>query len=102
MNDLLLIILGMTVVTYGPRVMPFLFLSSRKIPPRLDNFLKSIPVAALGALIIPGAFQATPEMPMAAVAGIAFTAIYGLYKGGIIVPVLGSVTVTYFVLLAGA
>jgi hypothetical protein len=30
--------------------------------------------------------------------GIGFTAVYGFFKGGIIVPVLGSVGVTYLAL----
>ena len=100
MNNLIPTILGMAAVTYIPRLMPFLFLGGREIPARLDAFLKCIPLAALGALIIPGAFQATPEMPAAAMAGMGFTAVYGLFRGGIIVPVLGSVAVTCLVLLA--
>ena len=102
MNNLLLIILGMAAVTYGPRLMPFLFLSSKTISPPPECILKAIPVAALGALIVPGVFQATPEVPFAAVVGMGFTILYGLYRGGIIIPVLGSVAVTYFFLLASA
>ena len=67
---------------------------------RLDAFLKCIPLAALGALIIPGAFQATPELPAAGLAGMAFTAAYGLLRGGIIGPVVGSVIVTSLVFFA--
>jgi branched-subunit amino acid transport protein len=102
MNNLIPLILGMAVVTYGPRLMPFLLLSNKKIPGRINAFLKCIPVAAIGALIIPGVFSATPDMPVAAIIGMAFTAIFGLWKGGIIIPVLGSVAVTYLVLLSGA
>jgi len=64
-------------------------------------FLKCIPVAAIGALIIPSGFQATPDTPLAAVCGMLFTLAYGLWRGGIIVPVLGAVLVTYLVILAG-
>jgi len=100
MKTLIPTILGMAAVTYIPRLMPFLFLGNKAIPERLDAFLKCIPLAALGALIVPGMFQATPDLPAAAVAGMGFTVFYGLYKGGIIVPVLGSVAVTCLVLLA--
>ena len=99
MNNLIPVILGMAAVTYGPRLVPFLLLTSKEIPKRLDAFLKCIPVAAIGALIIPGVFSVTPDMPLAALSGMAFTMIYGLWKGGIIIPVLGSVAVTYLVLL---
>ncbi len=102
MNSVILIILGMAAVTYGPRLIPFLILSDRQVPKRVDAFLKCIPVAAIGALIIPGVFSATPDVPAAAIAGMTFTLIFGLWKGGIIVPVLGSVAVTYLVLLTAA
>lgn len=97
-NNLIPLILGMAAVTYGPRLLPFLFISNTQIPRRVDAFLKCIPVAAIGALIIPGVITATPDMPAAALLGLLFTAVYGLFKGGIIVPVLGSVGVTYLVL----
>lgn len=101
MNQIILIILGMAAVTYGPRLAPFLLLKNRTIPPRLDAFLKCIPVAAIGALIIPGVFTATPQMPAASLAGIVFTLVVGWWRGGIIVPVIGSVVMTYLMLSFG-
>ena len=97
-NNIFLLILGMAAVTYIPRLLPFLVLSNQQIPERLNAFLKCIPAAAIGALIIPGALSATPDMPLASVAGMIFTLILGMWKGGIIVPVLGSIFVTYLVL----
>jgi branched-subunit amino acid transport protein len=97
MDNLLIIIFSMAAVTYIPRLIPFLVLTNKKIPVRIDAFLKCIPVAAIGALIIPGVFTATPDMPIAGIAGITFTLVIGLWKGGIIIPVLGSVVVTYLV-----
>ncbi len=94
-HNLIPLILGMAAVTYGPRLAPFLFFSNMKVPPIVDAFLKAIPMAAIGALIIPGVMTATPDMPMAALAGMGFTLVYGLFRGGIIVPVLGSVAVTW-------
>lgn len=101
MDNIVFIIFGMAAVTYGPRLAPFLLLKNKTIPPRLDAFLKCIPVAAIGALIIPGVFSATPDMPLAALGGILFTLVVGWWRGGIIVPVLGSVVITYFVLALG-
>ena len=92
----------MAAVTYGPRLLPFLFFSGKKPSKRVDAFLKCIPVAAIGALIIPGVFSATPEMPAAAVMGMVFASIFGLWRGGIIIPVLGAVAVTYLVLYISA
>ena len=97
--SLIPLILGMTAVTYLPRLAPFLCFSKLKISPFMGGFLKTIPVAAIGALIIPGAASATPDMPLAAIAGMGFTLVYGLFRGGIIIPVLGSVAVTYLILI---
>lgn len=99
MNDTILIILGMTFVTYFPRLIPFLLMSNTKIHKRINAFLECIPVVAIGALIIPNVFNSIPEMPLAALTGIGFTIFYGFLKGGIIIPVLGSVVITYLVLL---
>ncbi|WP_321416991.1 AzlD domain-containing protein [uncultured Desulfobacter sp.] len=97
-RSLIPLIFGMAAVTYLPRLAPFLFFRNARIPVRLDAFLKCIPVAAIGALILPGVFTATPALPWAGVAGMGFTLVYGLFKGGIIVPVLGSVAVAWLVL----
>jgi len=98
MDNLIPLILGMAAVTYGPRLLPFVFFSNMRVPRVLDAFLKAIPVAAIGALIIPGVMTASPDMPAAAMVGLGFTLAYGLFRGGIIIPVLGSVGVTYLVL----
>ncbi|OGR44871.1 MAG: branched-chain amino acid transporter [Desulfobacula sp. RIFOXYB2_FULL_45_6] len=98
MDSLIPLILGMAAVTYVPRLMPFLMMTNKRIPGRMDAFLKCIPVAAIGALIIPGVFSATPDMPLAAGSGMVFTMIIGLWRGGIIIPVLGSVAVTCLIL----
>lgn len=102
MDSLIPLILGMAAVTYLPRLMPFLIITKIKIPNRVDAFLKCIPVAAIGALIVPSVFSATPDMPIAGIAGIGFALILGLWKGGIIIPVLGSVAATYLVFVAFA
>lgn len=99
MSKELYIILGMMLVTYIPRLVPFLFISKLKLPEKLRKFLLFIPYTALGALIIPGVFTATPEVPYAGLIGVGFAICYSWLKGGIIVPVLGSVFVTFGVLL---
>ena len=58
MSDLLpsgqlLLILGMALVTYIPRAVPLLFLSSRKLNPRFTRWLEMVPPAVLAALLAP-------------------------------------------------
>lgn len=100
MNDKLwLIIVGMMLVTYIPRLIPFLMVSERQLPQKLQQFLEYIPYTALGALVIPGVFNAIPQMPVASIAGIGFAFFYGWYKGGLIIPVLGSILIVFLTLL---
>ena len=49
----LLLILGMALVTYIPRVAPLLLLSSRQLNPHLMRWLEMVPPAVLAALLAP-------------------------------------------------
>lgn len=99
MNKIILIVLGMTFVTYIPRLLPFLIVSSSKLPKKVHRFLKLIPYTALGALIIPGAFTAVPQMPLVGILGVSFAFIYSWLRGGVIVPVFGSVLIVFLILI---
>lgn len=99
MNNQILLILGMMFVTYLPRLILFVMVSGKKLPGKLEKFLSFIPYTALGALIIPGVFSAIPEMPLVSLLGIGFSFVYAWYKGGIIIPVLGSILVSFLMLL---
>ncbi|MCX6091074.1 MAG: AzlD domain-containing protein [Candidatus Atribacteria bacterium] len=97
MNAILLI-LGMMVVTYIPRYLPFLAFSRRQTPRLVKRFLRCIPYAALGALILPGAVTAIPSYPLVAMVGIAAAIICAWIRKEIILTVLISVTVTFLIL----
>lgn len=99
MNNVLPLIFGMMVVTYLPRLIPFFMSGERELPERFNRFLSYIPPTALGALILPGVLEAIPENPMAGVVGIIFAIGYSWYKGGIIVSVIGSIVITYIILV---
>lgn len=48
-----LLIAGMALVTYIPRVIPLLLLSSRELNPLLMRWLEMVPPAVLAALLAP-------------------------------------------------
>lgn len=52
----LLLIGGMALVTYIPRVLPLWFLSSRSLHPSFMRWLEMIPPAVLAALLAPSLF----------------------------------------------
>jgi branched-subunit amino acid transport protein len=51
--DLMLILVGMGGVTFLPRWIPLFFLSGRRLPPIVIEWLELIPVAVLSALLLP-------------------------------------------------
>lgn len=68
--NVILLIVGMMVVTFFPRYLPFVTISKWNLPGFVKKFLRFIPYAALGTLILPGAVMAIPGFPWAAIVGI--------------------------------
>ena len=52
--SMLLLIVGMAIVTYIPRVLPLTVLEGKELPSFLQGVLRNIPFAVLGSLIFPG------------------------------------------------
>ena len=52
-SSVLFIIIGMSVVTQLPRLLPLVVLSKLNLPPLMVRWLKQIPVAVLSALLFP-------------------------------------------------
>jgi branched-subunit amino acid transport protein len=52
-KTIFLTILGMGLVTYLPRLMPVLVLSSRSLPEIVVDWLRYVPPAVLAALLLP-------------------------------------------------
>ncbi len=101
-DSLIFLILGMAAVTYIPRLVPFVFFKNQRLSFRVNAFLHAIPATGIGALIIPDGFFATPDFPLAALAGMGFALVCGWFRGGIILPVLGAVGAACLVLQFGA
>lgn len=96
-----LLILGMMVATYIPRLIPFYMIQDLRLAPRFKRFLELIPFTALGALILPGLLTSVPGQPLAMTLGIIFAATWAWFKGGIMVPVAGAIAIVYAVLSIG-
>ena len=52
-NEYILMVIGMGLVTFIPRWVPFFLLSDRKLPGWLVEWLDLIPAAILSALLLP-------------------------------------------------
>lgn len=99
MKNYILLILGMMLVTYLPRLIPMLALTNFDVPSQVKRFLQYIPYTALGTLIVYGIISETGDMLIATIAGIAAAAICSWIKeDGIILSVLVCIFVGYVIL----
>lgn len=98
MKSYLLLITGMMVVTYLPRLLPLLMMTGRPLPPVLKRFLQYIPYTALSALIIRGIMQSAPDMRLATVVGILAAGICSWLKGSLVLSVLVAIMAAFVVL----
>lgn len=89
---LFVIILGMSIVTYVPRFVPTLFVDHVKMPQWVHHWLRSIPYAAMGALIFPGILQIQKGNMAPGVVGGLVAVLLSLLKVNLIMVLLGSIT----------
>ncbi|WP_332629370.1 AzlD domain-containing protein [Halalkalibacter flavus] len=88
--NMMLIISGMAIVTYIPRMLPLVFLDVERIPSWVQAILRNVPYAALGALIFPGILTINENIWYGVIGGI--TAIIIAYLGAnLIIVVLSSI-----------
>ncbi len=52
-KTILITLLGMSVVTFLPRLLPAWYLRNRNLPPFLVAWLRYVPIAVLSALLLP-------------------------------------------------
>jgi len=97
MSEIIIIILLCAAVNYLLRVTPF-FAKIDNIPRYFKRFLDYMPLAALGALILPGIITSFPENPIAGAAGVIAAAFVAWFAGGMIIPVLASIGITWMVI----
>lgn len=97
-SDTLVVILACGAVNYLLRVIPFIVSIGGALPPYLKRFLDYMPIAALGALIMPGIITSFPDNPAAGIAGAAAAALTAWLAGGLILPVFASIGTTWVIL----
>ena len=63
-QNLALVILSMTLVTYLPRALPLVLLTRRSLPPWLTCWLSYVPVAVISALLAPALLDGGPAISL--------------------------------------
>ncbi|MBP1968956.1 branched-subunit amino acid transport protein [Virgibacillus natechei] len=95
---ILLIIIGMSLATMIPRIIPAFVVDKLQFRDWINRWLNAIPYAALGALIFPGILTVIPERPHIGLIG-GIVAVGLAYIGlNVIVVVIGAI-VTVFLLM---
>lgn len=94
----LTMILGMALVTYLPRLLPF-FIIKGHIKKDLEIFLKIIPYTALGALVIPGVFTAVDHNLSASLVGAIVAVLISWFNKNLVITVLASIVATYLMMI---
>lgn len=93
-TDILLLIAGMTLVTYIPRMLPAVLLEKLHFGPKVEKFLQLIPYTAMAALVFPGVVTLDPtRRPYIGLAGGAAAGLLAWRKLPVIVCVLAAVAV---------
>lgn len=87
------VIVGMLIVTFVPRLVPFLITAARTPPAWLANVLAYVPPAALAALIVPGGLTAAAGSVTASLSALVVAAILTLWRGNITLTLTVSVGV---------
>lgn len=89
-NGVILMIIGMGIVTYIPRMLPFVLFKGKKLPAFIQGVLRNVPYATLGALIFPGILLIQEDVWYGLIGAVA--AFFIAYLGAnVIFVILGSI-----------
>jgi len=90
-----LIIIGMSLVTMVPRIIPAFIVDRLEFRGWLNRWLSSIPFAALGALIFPGILAVKPDQPHIGLVGGLVALVLAYFGLNIIFVVLGAIMTVF-------
>lgn len=93
--NIYLLILGMGIVTYLPRLLPMVLTQGMAFPKWLTEWLGFVPYAVLGALIFPGILQVDAAHPWIGVVGGGFAAGIALIQHNVIFVVVGGIVAVF-------
>lgn len=97
--EIWLLILGMAVVTYIPRMLPAVLVGKMRFGPRMEKFLNLIPYTAMAALIFPGVFTVDTAHPIIGIAGGTVALVLAWKKRPVMVCVLAAIAVDFLLYL---
>ncbi|TJX13284.1 AzlD domain-containing protein [Tissierella creatinini] len=95
MKSYLLLIIGCSLVTYIPRLLPLVFLSNMELSYKRKRFLQFIPYTSLTILIIRGIITAESSMMVATFVGIGLAGIVAYFKSNLVLSVAAAILASF-------
>ncbi|GAA0434147.1 MAG: AzlD domain-containing protein [Bacillota bacterium] len=92
---ILLIIIGMSLVTMLPRMIPAFIVDKLQFRDWVNRWLNAIPYAALGALIFPGIMTVRPDQPHIGLLGGLVAIVLAFLGVNIILVVMAAIATVY-------
>ncbi len=97
--DVIILLIGMSLVTYIPRLLPAVLVGRLRFGPRFEKFLKLIPYTAMAALIFPGILEVDPTHAWIGPVGGAVAALLAWRRCPMMVCVLAAIGVNLVIYL---
>ena len=94
-----MMILGMAVVTYLPRMIPAVLIEKMKFGKKIEKFMKLIPYTAMTALICPGVFTVDAATPWIGIIGGGVAAVLAWFRCPVMVCVLAAIGADFLLYL---
>lgn len=92
-SEILVLIIGMGLVTFIPRLLPSLFIEKMKFPARFEKFLRLIPYTAMAALVFPSVFAVDSGNIWIGIAGGTVAALLAWKRLPVMVSVIAAIAV---------
>lgn len=90
-SEILVLIIGMGLVTFIPRLLPSLFIEKMRFPARFEKFLRLIPYTAMAALVFPSLFAVDSANIWIGIAGGAAAALLAWLRLPVMVSVIAAI-----------
>ena len=94
-TNIILLILGMSIVTFIPRLIPAVLVDKMHFGPKTEKFLKLIPYTAMAALIFPGIITVDSANPIIGITGGLVAAVLAWRKCPVMVCVLAAIAADF-------
>ena len=92
---ILVIIIGMSLATMIPRIIPGFLVDKLQFKPWVNRWLNAIPYAALGALVFPGILSVIPDEPVIGIIGGVVALVLAYFVLNVVLVVLGAILTVF-------